>query len=58
MCCRRGLDVDEVMVDAAADWKPVDKPPEAKDEDGNIVLNMCLSMCICSTCVCQINQYY
>lgn len=35
MCFRRGLDVDEVMVDAAADWKPVDKPPEAKDDDGN-----------------------
>lgn len=38
-CCvvyvyRRDLDVDEVMVDAAAEWKPVEKPPDIKDEDG------------------------
>ena len=32
--CRRDLDVDEVMVDAAAEWKPVEKPPDVKDEDG------------------------
>ena len=34
VCCRRDLDVDEVMVDAAAEWKPVEKPPDVKDEDG------------------------
>ena len=31
---RRELDVDEVMVDASAEWKPVEKPPDIKDEDG------------------------
>ncbi|CAI8038488.1 Zinc finger MIZ domain-containing protein 2 [Geodia barretti] len=30
---QRGLDVDEVLVDAAADWKPVEKSPDLKDED-------------------------
>lgn len=30
---QRDLDVDEVMVDAAAEWKPVEKPPDVKDED-------------------------
>ena len=34
LICRRGLDVDEVLVDAAADWKPVEKSPDLKDEDG------------------------
>ena len=37
---RRDLDVDEVMVDAAAEWKPVEKPPDAKEEDGKCHL-MC-----------------
>ena len=31
---RRGLDVEDVMVDATADWKPVEKPPNIKDEEG------------------------
>ena len=26
--------MDEVLVDAAADWKPVEKSPDLKDEDG------------------------
>ena len=33
---RRGLDVDEVLVDAAADWKPIEKSPDVKDEDGTV----------------------
>ena len=30
--------MDEVLVDAAADWKPVEKSPDAKEEDGIIII--------------------
>ena len=43
---RRDLDVDEVMVDAAAEWKPVDKPPDIKDEDGMYIRHAYIHFCI------------
>ena len=33
-CCRKGLDVDEVTIDPSANWVPVEKPKDMKDEDG------------------------
>ena len=48
---RRDLDVDEVMVDAAAEWKPVEKPPDAKEEDGKCHL-MCGFIHVHNTCTC------
>ena len=30
--------MDEVMVDATADWKAMEKPPDIKDEEGTVHL--------------------
>ncbi len=32
--CSKNLDVDEVTVDANANWTAVDKPVDSKDDEG------------------------
>ena len=35
---RKGLDVDEITIDASANWTAVDKPLDLKDEEGRFIL--------------------
>ena len=35
---RKGLDVDEITIDASANWTAVDKPQDLKDEEGRFIL--------------------
>ena len=32
--CSKNMDVDEVTIDASANWTPVEKPLDSKDEEG------------------------
>ena len=41
--CRKGLDVDEITIDASASWTPVDKPLDMKDEEGTQLA--CVPLC-------------
>ena len=38
LTCRKGMDVDEITIDASASWTPVDKPQDLKDEEGRFIL--------------------
>ena len=34
--CSKNMDVDEVTIDATANWTPVEKPLDSKDEEGTL----------------------
>ena len=41
---RKGMDVDEVTIDLSAEWLPVEKPKDSRDDEGVCV---CVCVCVC-----------
>ena len=48
--------MDEVLVDAAADWKPVAKSPDLKDEDG-IYIHRALPLALFSLFIPSVHKF-
>ena len=38
------MDVDEVTIDLSAEWLPVEKPKDSRDDEGVCV---CVCVCVC-----------
>ena len=54
--CSKGMDVDEVTIDPAASWKPVDKPKDSKDE-GELVIHFLVYTVSVITTVDIVSEY-